>query len=42
MSKTLIASLASLVIGAGAGITRASMVRDDCQNLVIRNKNDEV
>lgn len=32
----------SHVIGAGAGITRASMVRDDCQNLVIRNKNGEI
>ena len=30
------------VIGAGAGITRASMVRDDCQNLVIRNKKGEI
>lgn len=28
----------SHVLGAGAGIMRASMIRDDCQNLVIRNK----
>lgn len=30
------------ILGVGAGIMRASMILDNCQNLVIRNKNNEI
>ena len=30
------------ILSAGAGIMRASMILDNCQNLVIRNKKDEI
>lgn len=30
------------ILGAGAGIMRASMILDNCQNLVIRNSNDDI
>ncbi len=30
------------ILGAGAGIMRASMILDNCQNLVIRNHNNEI
>lgn len=30
------------ILGAGAGIMRASMILDNCQNLVIRNKNNDI
>lgn len=30
------------ILGAGAGIMRASMILDNCQNLVIRNKDNDI
>ena len=30
------------ILGAGAGIMRASMISDNCQNLVIRNKENDI
>lgn len=30
------------ILGAGAGIMRASMILDNCQNLVIRNQDDKI